>query len=102
MSVVLFVVISGMKFNSIIAIEEHANEINPLVNPGAIAAVSLLKGNATEKWSKIKQVHDGFAGRTLKFNAAVYVSEASSNLRNQAIAHLLLSYGRLYSDPIQV
>ena len=29
----------------------------------------------------------------------VYASEAASNMRNQGIAHLLESYGRLYFDP---
>ena len=29
----------------------------------------------------------------------MYASEAASNLRNQGIAHLLKSYGRLYFDP---
>ncbi len=31
----------------------------------------------------------------------VYESESSTNLRNQGIAHLLESYGRLYFDPDQ-
>ena len=29
----------------------------------------------------------------------MYESEAATNLRNQGIAHLLDSYGRLYFDP---
>jgi glutaminase len=29
------------------------------------------------------------------------VSEAGDNLRNQAIAHLLLAYNRMYFDPVQ-
>ena len=29
----------------------------------------------------------------------VYASETATNLRNQGIAHLLESYGRLYFDP---
>ena len=31
----------------------------------------------------------------------VYASESATNLRNQGIAHLLESYGRLYFDPDQ-
>jgi len=31
----------------------------------------------------------------------VYISEAGDNLRNQAIAHLLLAYGRMYFDPVE-
>ena len=37
---------TGLRFNSIIAIElQKGKEINPLVNPGAIAAISMIKGN---------------------------------------------------------
>src|SRR5688572_31544352 len=36
---------TGMRFNSIVAVEmQKGKEINPLVNPGAIAASSLVKG----------------------------------------------------------
>jgi glutaminase len=47
---------TGMAFNSIIAIELHqGKEINPLVNPRAIATTSLIKGNNyDEKWNLIK------------------------------------------------
>jgi len=35
---------TGMRFNSIVAVEmQKGKEINPLVNPGAIAATSLIK-----------------------------------------------------------
>ena len=34
-------------------------------------------------------------------NEEVYASESATNLRNQGIAHLLESYGRLYFDPDQ-
>ena len=34
-------------------------------------------------------------------NEQVYASESATNLRNQGIAHLLESYGRLYFDPDQ-
>jgi glutaminase len=94
---------TGMRFNSIIAIEvQRGKEINPLVNPGAIAATSLVKGaDSAAKWKSILQVHSDFAGRSLSLNWPVYVSEAGDNLRNQAIAHLLLAYGRMYFDPAQ-
>lgn len=94
---------TGLRFNSIVAIElQKGKEINPLVNPGAIAAVSLVKGaDSAAKWKNIRQVHNDFAGSTLQVNEPVYVSEAGDNLRNQAIAHLLLAYGRMYFDPVQ-
>jgi glutaminase len=94
---------TGLKFNSIVAIEEHrGREINPLVNPGAIAATSLIAGaDSAAKWKHIVEVQSAFAGRPLALNMPVYISEAGDNLRNQAIAHLLLAYGRMYFDPKQ-
>ena len=46
-------------------------------------------------------VHSDFAGRPLSVNWPVYISEAGDNLRNQAIAHLLQAYSRMYFDPVQ-
>jgi glutaminase len=94
---------TGMRFNSIVAIEERkGKEINPLVNPGAIAATSMVNGaDSAAKWKSILQFQSAFAGRQLSLNMPVYISEAGDNLRNQAIAHLLLAYGRMYFDPVQ-
>ena len=94
---------TGLKFNSIDAVEmKQGKEINPLVNPGAIAAVSMISGaDSAAKWKNILQTHSDFAGTQLKVNQPVYISEAGDNLRNQAIAHLLLAYNRMYFDPVQ-
>jgi glutaminase len=94
---------TGMKFNSIVSIEMNkGKEINPLVNPGAIASTSLMPGrDSAAKWASVVKVESDFAGRPLSLNWPVYVSEAGDNLRNQAIAHLLYAYGRMYFDPVQ-
>jgi glutaminase len=94
---------TGMRFNSIVAVEmQKGKEINPLVNPGAIAASSLVNGaDSAAKMKSIMDVHSQFAGRTLTINWPVYVSEAGDNLRNQAIAHLLKAYNRMYFDPVE-
>jgi glutaminase len=94
---------TGMRFNSIVAVElQRGKEINPLVNPGAIAASSLIGGSdSAAKWKHIVDVQSDFAGRPLSLNMPVYISEAGDNLRNQAIAHLLFAYGRMYFDPVQ-
>jgi glutaminase len=94
---------TGMRFNSIIAVElQKGKEINPLVNPGAIAASSLVSGaDFAAKWESILQTHCDFAGEPLEVNEPVYRSEAADNLRNRAIAHLLFAYGRMYFDPVQ-
>jgi glutaminase len=92
---------TGARFNSIIAIEgvrsvvgTGAPEMNPLVNPGAISATSMVSGSsADDVWKKIIGIHNDFAGRSLSVLQDVYKSEADTNQRNQAIGALMLAYG---------
>jgi glutaminase len=92
---------TGQVFNSIQAIEQHkGKEMNPFVNPGAIATTSMVKGaNEAEIWGKIIQTYNDFAGRNLSVNQEVYKSEADTNQRNQAIAALMFAYGRIKENP---
>jgi glutaminase len=92
---------TGLAFNSVMAIELNGDRtMNPMVNAGAIATTSLALGaNAEEKWKFIREGLSRFAGRELKLDEEVYVSEAATNQRNQGIARLLLGYGRIYADP---
>lgn len=94
---------TGMPFNSILAIElNQKRSINPLVNAGAIAAVSMLEARGPEeRWKKILEGFSRFAGEPLKLIDEVYVSEAKTNYRNRAIANLLYNYERLYCDPME-
>jgi glutaminase len=92
---------TGLAFNSLTAVERSEDgRTNPMVNPGAIAATSLIPGATIDaKWQLI---HDGlsrFAGRTLSLNTEVYESASQTNARNQSIARLLQSYDRIYCDP---
>ncbi len=94
---------TGFPFDSLMAVELNIDRtMNPLVNAGAIAATSLVPGDTVqEKWERIRDGLSRFAGRQLSLNEQVYASESATNLRNQGIAHLLESYGRLYFDPDQ-
>lgn len=94
---------TGMPFNSIIAIEQNEQRSrNPLVNAGAIAAVSMIDAkSADQRWQIILDGYSDFAGEPLKLLDDVYISEAETNFRNRAIAHLLYNYGRLYSEPLE-
>jgi glutaminase len=97
---------TGARFNSIIAVEAvrtvvgtGAPEMNPLVNPGAISATSMVKGaNADEVWKKIIGTYDDYAGRQLTVLQDVYKSESDTNQRNQAIGALMLAYGYIKSN----
>jgi len=94
---------TGMPFNSIVAIELNPRRsINPLVNAGAIAAVSMIEAkDADARWQKILDGYSAYAGEELELIDEVYVSEAETNYRNRAIANLLFAYDRLYSDPME-
>ena len=76
--------------------------MNPMVNAGAIATTSLAPGKTADaKWQFIQQGLSRFAGRNLLLDEEVYTSEAANNQRNQGIARLLESYGRMYFDPFE-
>ncbi|ATQ44032.1 glutaminase A [Caulobacter mirabilis] len=94
---------TGQAFNSIVAVEQHrGREMNPLVNPGAIAATGLVKGDSADAvWASISRMHDACAGRTLSVDAEVYRSESETNQRNRAIAMLMSAYERFPGDPAQ-
>jgi glutaminase len=92
---------TGQVFNSIVAVEkDRGKEMNPLVNPGAIATTGTVKGaNPDEVWSRILGIHSDFAGRQLTVNQEVYKSESDTNQRNRAISMLMSAYERFPSDP---
>ena len=94
---------TGQVFNSIVAVEQfRGKEMNPLVNPGAIATTGMVKGaNADEVWAKIIGIHSDFAGRKLGIDQEVYKSESDTNQRNRAISMLMSAYERFPSDPAQ-
>jgi glutaminase len=88
---------TGLPFNSVLAVELQPNHTgNALVNAGAIATVSLIKGESEAKWAVISNNLNAYANSTLPVNQTVYQSETATNQHNQAIARLLDSYGRLY------
>jgi len=96
---------TGMRFNSIVSIEISQKvlggpEMNALVNPGAIAATSMLKGASRDEiWKGLLGWYSDFAGRPLSVNEEVFKSEAETNQRNQAIGMLMLAYGYIKANP---
>ena len=95
---------TGLRFNSIVGIE-LANkafgdaEMNPLVNPGAIATTSMVEGSSRDAvWNRILSWYSEFAGRPLTVLYDVYDSESATNQRNQAIGALMLAYGYIQNN----
>ena len=98
---------TGMRFNSIVAVEWSQKllknpEINPLVNPGAIVAASMLKGtNRDAIWKSLLGFYSDVAGRPLGVNQEVFKSESDTNQRNQAIGYLMYAYEWIKSEPMR-
>jgi glutaminase len=92
---------TGLPFNSKLAMELlPARSVNPLVNAGAIASVSMVEAGSPEaRWRLVLDNLSGFAGAELRLLDDVFQSEYSTSWSNRAIANLLYNYERLYSDP---
>src|SRR5215469_3140560 len=92
---------TGLPFNSIVALGYFDNRaVNPMVNAGAIAAVSMGKAeNAEDRWNKILANQSKFAGEPLHLIDEVYKSESDTNFRNRGIAWILYNNGNLFCDP---
>jgi len=94
---------TGLPFNSILATQVlKPVSVNPLVNSGAIASVSMVKAkDAQERFAKIMTFFQGLAGEKLTVLEDVYKSEAATNQRNRAHAYILAASERIYSDPME-
>ena len=94
---------TGQRYNSFVAIEQHeGNEMNPLVNAGAIATTSMVRGETREEiWSNLLNRFSDFAGRQLSMNVEVYRADSATNQGNQATAMLMYAYGQIRGDPLQ-
>ena len=92
---------TGQPFNSVTALGMFDNRaVNPLVNAGAMATVSMVKAStAEERWEKILAYQSKFAGEPLHLIDAVYRSESDTNFRNRGIAWILYNNGNLFCDP---
>ena len=93
---------TGMPFNSVLAILlENEHPSTPLVNAGAISAVSMVRpvGNSRGKWEAIERNIEELCGSRAPLIDELYRSESVSNHNNRAIAWLLKSYNRIYDDP---
>jgi glutaminase len=94
---------TGLKFNSILATQIIPEvSVNPLVNSGAIASVSMVQAkNADERFNKILEFFNALSGAKLSVIDSVYKSEAATNQRNRAHGYILAASDRIYSDPME-
>lgn len=94
---------TGLPFNSVIATQLLPQmSANPMVNAGAIAAVSLVTaGSPEERFARIMGWYEQLAADRLAVIEEVYRSEAATNHNNRGIAYILANKGRLYADPLE-
>jgi glutaminase len=94
---------TGLKFNSILATQIIPQvSVNPLVNSGAIASVSMVQAkSADERFNKILDFFNALSGAKLSVIDSVYKSEAATNQRNRAHGYILAASDRIYSDPME-
>ncbi|MCG3865859.1 MULTISPECIES: glutaminase A [unclassified Photobacterium] len=94
---------TGLPFNSVMALELHNGKpLTPLVNAGAMATVSLIEADDKEqRWQKILAFQSALAAAEIELSEDVNQSEQTTNAHNRAIALLLESSNRIYSDPLE-
>ncbi|WP_043847757.1 glutaminase A [Crystallibacter crystallopoietes] len=92
---------SGDAFNELSLAEGSGRPANAMINAGAIAAASLIKGSGgSSRFKRILKTYSDFAGRELDYSQRVYESERRSGHRNYAIAYLLRQFNIIEQDPV--
>ncbi|MEA5553597.1 glutaminase A [Anabaena cylindrica UHCC 0172] len=87
---------TGEAFNAIILDEQSKRPYNPMVNAGAIAISSLIKGSGpTERLNRLLDMYRRYIGRDVFVDISVFTSERSTGHRNRAMAHLMLNFGMI-------
>ncbi|MTJ10916.1 glutaminase A [Anabaena sp. UHCC 0204] len=87
---------TGDAFNAIILDEQSKRPYNPMVNAGAIATTSLIKGKgATERLNRLLEMYRRYIGKDIFVDISVFTSERSTGHRNRANAHLMLNFGMI-------
>lgn len=91
---------TGDPFNSIIRLDEGSHRpYNPMINAGAIATTSLLKGDSpTDKLNRLIKIFERYTGHELFIDMPTFMSERATGHRNRAMAHLMLNFGMIDKD----
>jgi glutaminase len=87
---------TGDAFNAIILDEQSKRPYNPMVNAGAIATTSLIKGKgATERLNRLLAMFERYMGHESFIDMPTFMSERTTGHRNRAMAHLMLNFGMI-------
>lgn len=88
---------TGDPFNSIIQLDESSKRpANPMINAGAIATTSLIKGgDPTARLNRVLDMFSRYVGHPMFIDVSVFMSERTTGHRNRAMAHLMLNFGMI-------
>ncbi len=91
---------TGDAFNSIIELEKQSHRpYNPMINSGAIAVSSMIKGkNTAERLDPILKLFENYVGHSVNIDDNVFQSEKKTAHRNRAIANLLKHFQIIDGD----
>lgn len=90
---------TGDPFNSIELDERSKRPLNPMVNAGAMATSSLIKGeSASHRFNRLLEAFGRYTGRSMTADMSVFLSERTTGHRNRAIAHLMLNFHMLEAN----
>ena len=93
---------TGDAFNSIIKLEtiSPSKPLNPMINAGAIAVASMIKGKDNEeKFERLLNLFRKICdNEKLDINTEVYLSEKSTGHRNRALAYFMKDVGIIEGD----
>ena len=91
---------TGDPFNSMIRLDEGSHRpYNPMINAGAIATTSLLKGyGPTEKLNRMLNMFERYTGHDVFIDMPTFMSERATGHRTRAMAHLMLNFGMIDRD----
>lgn len=93
---------TGKTFDAINVTDQAllSEHLNPMVNMGAIAMCSLIKGkDYPERFQRLLELTRTLANNpSIELDETVYLSEKSTSSKNRALAFLLKSYDLLQDD----
>ncbi len=78
----------------------NRENINPMVNAGAIAMCTLIRGDTyIQKFDRLLQLVQRVAGNPqLAVDEKVYLSEKATGSKNRALAYMMKAYGMIHED----
>ena len=91
---------TGEAYDSIIKLQTQSKRpFNPMINAGAIATTSLIKGSTpAQQLNRILQMYRGYIGHRVFVDTPTFVSEQGHGDRNWAISYLLRNFGIISGD----